>query len=129
MQEKVRGFGVGSVWAYAALTLFYSAIHSGLEEYYWRWFVFGQLRQMTTPAQGDHGFQPGIYGPSCDRAGILFRLAVALSPTCFRCPSRGGSLMGLALRPHRFLGGTLAESSTRRRRIFIVGYDIIRHTL
>jgi membrane protease YdiL (CAAX protease family) len=22
---------------------FYSLVHSGLEEYYWRWFVFGQL--------------------------------------------------------------------------------------
>jgi membrane protease YdiL (CAAX protease family) len=40
---KVKSFGAGSPLAFAALGLFYSAIHSLLEEYYWRWFVFGQL--------------------------------------------------------------------------------------
>lgn len=43
--DKVDGFGIKSVTSYAALSVFYSAIHSGLEEYYWRWFVFDQLRQ------------------------------------------------------------------------------------
>ncbi len=32
--------------AYVALAVFYSAIHSLLEEYYWRWFVFGQLARL-----------------------------------------------------------------------------------
>jgi membrane protease YdiL (CAAX protease family) len=26
---------------------FYAVIHSGLEEYYWRWFVFGKLREIS----------------------------------------------------------------------------------
>ena len=25
--------------------VFYSIIHSGLEEYYWRWFVFGRMKR------------------------------------------------------------------------------------
>lgn len=28
-----------------ALAAFYSCVHSLLEEYYWRWFIFGQLRR------------------------------------------------------------------------------------
>jgi membrane protease YdiL (CAAX protease family) len=48
IREKVAGFGIDSGWKYAALGVFYSLCHSLLEEYYWRWFVFGQLRRRTT---------------------------------------------------------------------------------
>jgi membrane protease YdiL (CAAX protease family) len=44
---KVRSFGIDSIWKYAVLAGFYSLIHSLLEEYYWRWFVFGQLRRVV----------------------------------------------------------------------------------
>lgn len=47
MREKVAGFGIDSVAKYAALGVFYSLCHSFLEEYYWRWFVFAQLRRLT----------------------------------------------------------------------------------
>jgi membrane protease YdiL (CAAX protease family) len=40
---KVESFGAGSPIAFLLLAFFYSAFHSLLEEYYWRWFVFGQL--------------------------------------------------------------------------------------
>ena len=43
VREKVHSFGVHTLAAYLLLALFYSLIHSLLEEYYWRWFVFGQL--------------------------------------------------------------------------------------
>ena len=47
IRDKIAQFGIKSVWTYAALGLFYSLIHSLLEEYYWRWFVFGQLRKLV----------------------------------------------------------------------------------
>jgi membrane protease YdiL (CAAX protease family) len=47
---KVRSFGIDSVWKYAVLAGFYSLIHSLLEEYYWRWFVYGPLRQVISAA-------------------------------------------------------------------------------
>lgn len=43
VRDKLQSFGIQTLAAYLALALFYSAIHSLLEEYYWRWFVFGQL--------------------------------------------------------------------------------------
>jgi membrane protease YdiL (CAAX protease family) len=43
IRAKIQSFGLTSPAAYIALAVFYSAIHSLLEEYYWRWFVFGQL--------------------------------------------------------------------------------------
>jgi membrane protease YdiL (CAAX protease family) len=47
IHEKIAQFGIDSLWKYAALGLFYSVIHSLLEEYYWRWFVFRQLRNLV----------------------------------------------------------------------------------
>lgn len=41
--ERLRGAGLDSWSGYLILALFYSVIHSGLEEYYWRWFAFGRL--------------------------------------------------------------------------------------
>ena len=46
--RKIAGLGFDSLWAYAALGLFYAAFHSLLEEYYWRWFVFRQLDGLTS---------------------------------------------------------------------------------
>ncbi|MDR1484199.1 MAG: CPBP family intramembrane metalloprotease [Planctomycetaceae bacterium] len=42
--DKVSGFGLIDWRLFFLLGFFYSVIHSGLEEYYWRWFVFGKLR-------------------------------------------------------------------------------------
>jgi len=43
VRDKLRQMGIESVAKYAALAMFYCALHSLLEEYYWRWFVFGSL--------------------------------------------------------------------------------------
>jgi membrane protease YdiL (CAAX protease family) len=42
---KLSAFGIRTSFHFFALAAFYSCIHSLLEEYYWRWFVFGQLRR------------------------------------------------------------------------------------
>lgn len=41
--KKVAEFGVATPMALVGLGVFYSLIHSGFEEIYWRWFVFGEL--------------------------------------------------------------------------------------
>ena len=45
IRAKVEEFGIGTPAAYFLFGLFLSAGHSLLEEYYWRWFVFGKLRE------------------------------------------------------------------------------------
>jgi membrane protease YdiL (CAAX protease family) len=47
IRAKIAGFGISSPWTYAAMAIFYALVHSGMEEYYWRWFVFGRLREVT----------------------------------------------------------------------------------
>jgi membrane protease YdiL (CAAX protease family) len=47
VQKKIVGFGVNSATKYFVLGGFYSLVHSLLEEYYWRWFVFRQLERVV----------------------------------------------------------------------------------
>jgi hypothetical protein len=42
---RLASFGVRTAPAFLLLAVFYSVFHSGLEEYYWRWFLFGRLRR------------------------------------------------------------------------------------
>jgi membrane protease YdiL (CAAX protease family) len=47
IHAKVAAFGIDEPWKFIALGAFYAGIHSLLEEYYWRWFVFAQLRRVV----------------------------------------------------------------------------------
>jgi membrane protease YdiL (CAAX protease family) len=44
VRDKLQEFGVTTPARYFGLAAFIVAVHSLLEEYYWRWFVFGRLR-------------------------------------------------------------------------------------
>jgi len=45
IQSKIAEFNCATPIRYAALAGFLAVIHSLMEEYYWRWFVFGRLRR------------------------------------------------------------------------------------
>ena len=44
VRAKILQLGLQQLWKYAAVGVFYALCHSLLEEYYWRWFVFGRMR-------------------------------------------------------------------------------------
>lgn len=48
VNEKVSGMNLDSPLKFLAMGAFYAIVHSFLEEYYWRWFVFDQLDKLTT---------------------------------------------------------------------------------
>jgi len=48
MHAKLAGLGLDSVARYLAFAAFLSLAHSFLEEYYFRWFVFGQMRRLLS---------------------------------------------------------------------------------
>jgi membrane protease YdiL (CAAX protease family) len=47
VRHKLEEFGLTSAAGYFGLAAFIVVIHSLLEEYYWRWFVFGHLRELV----------------------------------------------------------------------------------
>ncbi len=46
LAEKLDEFGIASPLGFALFAAFLTVIHSFLEEYYWRWFIFGWLRRL-----------------------------------------------------------------------------------
>lgn len=49
IRAKVVDIGASAPLAFLALALFYSILHSLMEEYYWRGFVFAELKAMIAP--------------------------------------------------------------------------------
>jgi amino acid transporter len=91
VHAKLAGFGITSVWAYVALSVFYVIIHSLLEEYYWRWFVFGRLREHASGGSGRH-LERLVCRSSRASAGEIFWLGFSGHLAIFRgcCDWRSG---------------------------------------
>jgi len=126
IRHKIQGIGVRSAPLYAVMAVFYILVHSLLEEYYWRWFVFGQLRRLTSLsiaiAVSSLGFMAhhvcvlSIYFGWLTPASILLSLAVAAGGAIWAwLYDRTGSLFGPWI-CHAFVDAA----------IFIVGYDLVK---
>jgi membrane protease YdiL (CAAX protease family) len=129
IEEKIGGFGIDSMWKYVLLGGFYSLFHSLLEEYYWRWFVFRQLRFLLPlwPAilvsalgfMAHHVIVLGEFFKQAPWLACLFASAVAVGGAFWAwLYDRTGSLFG------PWLSHLLIDAG-----IFWVGYDLVRHTM
>ena len=125
VRQKLEGFGINTLPSYVALGVFYSLAHSLLEEYYWRWFVFGQLRRLAGawPAiavsslafAAHHVIVLGNYFGYFSAATVLFSLAVAGGGAFWAwLYHRSGSLWG------PWLSHLLIDAG-----IFLIGYAMI----
>ncbi|MDZ4658764.1 MAG: CPBP family intramembrane glutamic endopeptidase [Bythopirellula sp.] len=124
MRAKIAGMDLGSTTTFIAVGVFYSLIHSLLEEYYWRWFVFGQLRELTrlVPAMvisslgfmAHHVLVIGTYFGFFSPWTWLFSFCVAIGGGVWAwLYNRSGSLLG------PWLSHLLVDAT-----IFLVGYEI-----
>lgn len=129
IRAKVAGFGIDSVAKYAALGAFYSLAHSLLEEYYWRWFVFGQMRRLlslgaaiTFSAIGfmaHHVLVLSLYFGWWTWPTLLFSAAVAVGGAFWAwLYDRTGSLIG------PWLSHLVVDAG-----IFLIGFEVVRATL
>ena len=48
IQTKLQEVNLTSTSAFIVVGLLYSGVHSLLEEYYWRWFIFGSLQRLVS---------------------------------------------------------------------------------
>lgn len=127
--EKVEDLGIHSVPKYAATGVFYALVHSLLEEYYWRWFVFGQL-QLRTPrlvamAVSSLGFMAHhiillatFFGWDSPWA-YVFSLGVAV----------GGAVWAWIYATSRSLLGPWLSHLLVDAAIFLIGFDLVRQRL
>ncbi|MGD9647784.1 MAG: CPBP family intramembrane glutamic endopeptidase [Pirellulales bacterium] len=109
MPEIVRGkladAGITTPLGFLALATFYSLVHSALEEYYWRWFVFGRLRALVPVVaaivisslgfMAHHTLVVGIYFDGLSAMTVLLSAAVAIGGAIWAwLYQRTGSLLG-----------------------------------
>jgi hypothetical protein len=124
--DKVTHFGVTGPAGFAVMGIFYSLVHSLLEEYYWRWFIFGRLRRLLPlPAAlllsslaftAHHVIVLAFYFGWRSPATVAFSLGVAVGGLVWAwIYHRSGSLLG------PWLSHALADTA-----IFAVGYSLVR---
>jgi len=129
IEAKIVNFGIRGLGAYLVLAAFYSLIHSFLEEYYWRWFVFGQLRNLIPwPAaigvsslafMAHHVILLATYLGWSSPAAYLFSLGVAV----------GGAYWAWLYHRSRSLYGPWLSHLLIDAAIFAIGYDLVRPML
>lgn len=126
VRAKINDLGLQRLWIYAAVGVFYAICHSGLEEYYWRWFVFGQLRYRlpfgsaigiaSLAFMAHHVILLATYFGWCSPWTYAFSLAVAVGGAVWAwLYERSGSLVG------PWLSHLVVDAG-----IFLVGYDLAR---
>jgi hypothetical protein len=129
IREKLQQFAVATPGRYLGLAVFVAGVHSLLEEYYWRWFVFGWLRRLlpvgtaivlsSLAFMGHHVIVLAVYLP-----GYFWTAVVPFS----LCIAVGGGVW--AWMYHRtdtiyanWLSHLLVDTA-----ILVVGYDLVfRH--
>ncbi|TWT67701.1 CAAX amino terminal protease self- immunity [Posidoniimonas polymericola] len=125
VREKVASLGIDRPLAFALVGTFYAAVHSLLEEYYWRWFVFGRLRDhlplgwaVAVSSVGfmlHHVLVLATYFSHVPLVAVLLSLCVAVGGGFWAwLYHRSRSLLG------PWLGHLLVDTA-----IFAVGYRIV----
>ncbi len=128
VREKIAAFGVHTLASYIALAAFYSLAHSLLEEYYWRWFVFGHCcRWLPLPwaivvssvgFAAHHVLVLGTYFGYSSPLTWLFSAGIVIGGAFWAwLYRRSGSLLG------PWLSHALVDAA-----IFVIGWDLVRGT-
>ncbi|MFQ5876702.1 MAG: lysostaphin resistance A-like protein [Acidobacteriota bacterium] len=125
--SKLEAIGADTPARFLALTLFLSVLHALLEEYYWRWFVFGQIRErvgfLPSAAVSSLAFMAhhvilagAMLGPARFwSAALPLSLAVALAGAVWAwLYERGGTLIS------PWLSHLIVDLA-----IMAIGYDIV----
>lgn len=124
VRQILGRFGVDTAAKYVALAAFYSVVHSLLEEYYFRWFLFGGLRRLVSlwPAvlvsslgfMAHHVLVLGKYFDGLSAATISFSFAVAV----------GGAVWAWIYHRSDSLWGPWVSHLFVDVGIFVIGYQI-----
>jgi membrane protease YdiL (CAAX protease family) len=125
IQDKLAEFGLNSPAGFVFFAVFVTLAHSLLEEYYWRWFVFGELRRRVslTTAMALSSFAFGAFHVFPLNAYLPGHFLSAVLPFA-ACVAAGGAVWawlyehtGSVYAP--WLSHVLVDAS-----LFVIGYDL-----
>ena len=135
IRAKFVGMGVAGVPSFVAVAIGYCFVHSLLEEYYWRWFVFGELARRgrgagdasALPAvlissigfTGHHVVVLGAYFGWASPATYVFSFGIAI----------GGAFWAWLYRSSGSLYASWFSHVVVDAAIFLIAFDIVRPVL
>jgi membrane protease YdiL (CAAX protease family) len=125
VQAKVQGFGLTSVWAYGAFSVFYCLIHSGMEEYYWRWFVFKRLRTQIGECSALVLSSIAFMSHHVILMVVFFGLTSPLAWSFSLCVAVGGGVWAWLYNRSDNFYAIWASHALVDAAIFMIGYDLI----
>jgi membrane protease YdiL (CAAX protease family) len=126
VREKVASFGVTSLPLFIALAMFYALVHSLLEEYYWRWFIFGQLERQTKLSAAIAISSIGFAAHHVLVLAHYFGWTSPLTWLLTACIAIGGAVWAWLYRHSDSLLAPWVSHAIVDAAIFAVGYDVIR---
>jgi membrane protease YdiL (CAAX protease family) len=129
VRAKIVDMRLQSVALYAAMGIFYSLIHSLLEEVYWRWFVYGGLRDRLPIVPSVIVSSLGFMAHHVIVLGIFFGWSSPLTYLFSLGVAAGGAIWaGLYERMHGLYGPWLSHLLVDAA-IFLIGFDMVRSIL
>ena len=129
VKDKVSDLGLMSVWKYVAVGVFYSLVHSFLEEYYWRWFVFAQLRRRVSLPWAIAISSLGFMTHHVILLGTFFGWTSPLAYLCSAGVAIGGGVWAWIYDRSGSLLGPWVSHMLVDAGIFLIGYDLVRQYL
>jgi membrane protease YdiL (CAAX protease family) len=124
IREKLSQLGLESIPRFVALSIGYAAVHSLMEEYYWRWFVYRRL--MTTWPAGPAILVSSI-GFMSHHIILLAQYFGALSPFTYVASAGvaiGGAFWAWLYRRTGSVGPAWLSHGIVDAAIFFIGYKI-----
>jgi membrane protease YdiL (CAAX protease family) len=129
VQQKVAGLGIDAWWKFAALGIFYALVHSLLEEYYWRWFVFGELRRLMSFWPAASVSSLGFMAHHVILLGVYFGFDAPMTYFFAICVAIGGMIWAWLYDRTGSLYGPWLSHLAVDAGIFFIGWDMVKEML
>ncbi len=123
LHAKLVDMGVSEKANYIWFCLFLAGIHSLIEEFYWRWFVFGQLSRVASRKVSYFASNLGFAGHHYVVLGCYFS---AMGAFVFGTGvGVGGAIWCWMYRRQKTLAGCWLSHALVDAAIFVVGYHLV----
>ena len=126
IRTKINDWGLTAGWQYLLLSLFYALVHSFLEEYYWRWFVFRQLRERISLGWSISISSLGFMAHHVVILVFYFKESLIMAMLFCAAIAIGGAVWAWLYDRHKSLLGPWLSHALVDAAIFIIGYHVVR---
>ena len=124
-KAKLAAYGGDSVLGLAAIGLFYALFHSGLEELYWRGFIYRGLSRVTAEPWALSLSSLGFMAHHVLVLGKFFGYESVWTYVCSAGVAVGGVIWGVMFRKTKSLWPTWLSHGLVDASLFLIGYHLV----